>query len=199
MYRALHSLQFTAFADALQLLASFLLSPDRATLQLLHVLDWRPVLQQLAAITANLHSNLSDATAQQASLLDSDMSSSTADAGLASAQQSGARSSQGGLDAEAKAWAAHLLLLVMQAYVIMADDDLPDWISRLIRGRSDRDIIPGVHPFTVRRALSTGRLQTQRRMQLNRCNVSRKCTADWVACVPIIDNTSPGLHSAVNA
>lgn len=151
----IHSLHLTAFADALQLVASFLLSPDRATLQLLHVLDWRPVLQQLAPVTANLHSNISDATAQQVSLLDSDMSSSTTDAGVAPSLQSGARSSQGGLDAGAKAWAAQLLLLVMQAYVIMADDDLPDWISRLIRGRSDRDLIAGVLAPTLRIPVST--------------------------------------------
>lgn len=128
-------------------MASFLLSPDRATLQLLHVLDWRPVLQQLAPVTAHLQSTLSGTTtAQQASLLDNDMSSSTSDAGLAPSQQSGVRSSQGGLDAGGKAWAAQLLLLVMQAYVIMADDDLPDWISRLIKGRSDRDLVAGVLP-----------------------------------------------------
>lgn len=161
---------FTAFADALQLLASFLLSPDRATLQLLHVLDWRPVLQQLAPVTANLHSNISDATAQQVSLLDNDMSSSTTDAGLAPSQQSGVRSSHGGFDAGAKAWAAQLLLLVMQAYVIMADDDLPDWISRLVRGRSDQDLRAGVQPFTLSCTCSC--LQTHWRMQLNSCNVS---------------------------
>ena len=138
-----------ALADALQLLASFLLSPDRAALQLLHVLDWRPVLQQLAPITANLHSHIPDANAQQASLLDNDMSRSTTDAHSGPSQQGGARSSQRGLDAGAKAWAAQLLLLVMQAYVIMADDDLPDWVSRLVRGRSNRDLIAGVQPFTI--------------------------------------------------
>ena len=151
----MHSFQFTAFADALQLLASFLLSPDRATLQLLHVLDWRPVLQQLAPVTAHLQPNTSDATAQQASLLDNDMSSSATDAGLAPSQQSETRSSQGGLDAGAKAWAAQLLLLVMQAYVIMADDDLPDWISCLVRGRSDRDLIAGVLASILRTPVST--------------------------------------------
>lgn len=61
-------------------------------------------------------------------------------------QQTGARSApggQGGLDGSGKAWAAQLLLLVMQAYTVMGDEDLPDWISRLIKGPSDRDLIPG--------------------------------------------------------
>ena len=129
----------------MQLLASFLFSSDRAVIQLLHVLDWRPVLQQLAPVTADLQSNPSNTTAQQSSLLDNDMSlgSSAPDAAVASSQQSGTSNSQRGLDAGAKAWAAQLLLLVMQAYVIMADDDLPDWISRLVRGRSDGDLIAG--------------------------------------------------------
>lgn len=83
------------------------------------------------------------------------MSSPATDAGFASSQHSGARCSQGGLDAGAKAWAAQLLLLVMQAYVIMADDDLPDWISRLIKGRSDQDLIAGVPPSTLRTPVST--------------------------------------------
>lgn len=136
-------------ADALQLLASFLFSPDRAALQLLYVLDWRPVLQQLAPVTPNRHPNPSDPL--QSSLLDHDMSlsSDAPDAGSACEQQTGegqqtrARVNEGGLDAGGKAWAAQLLLLIMQAYTVMADGDLPDWIRRLIKGSSDRDLMPG--------------------------------------------------------
>ena len=129
------------YADALKLLASFLFSSDRAVLQLLHVLDWRPVLQQLSPVTAQHHT--SSNAAQQSSLLDDD-STLTKSAGAEStnSQQSGPRGTPE-LDAEAREWAAQLLLLVMQAYVIMADADLPDWISRLIKGAGSNDLIIG--------------------------------------------------------
>lgn len=71
---------------------------------------------------------------------------SASDRPTGASQQTGATSAsrgQGGLDVGGKAWAAQLLLLVMQAYTVMGDADLPDWISRLIKGPSDRDLIPG--------------------------------------------------------
>ncbi|KAL0036203.1 hypothetical protein WJX79_007899 [Trebouxia sp. C0005] len=48
-----------------------------------------------------------------------------------------------GLDAGAKAWAAQLLLLVLQAYVIMTDADMPAWISRLVKGDTEHDALSG--------------------------------------------------------
>ena len=115
-------------------------------LQLLHVLDWRPVLQQLSPVAAQIQSTHSHAkTGDESSLLDDDMTvnqpSVVADS--ASSQHGNIQSAHG-LDAGAKAWAAQLLLLVLQAYVIMTDADMPAWISRLVKGDTEHDTASGV-------------------------------------------------------
>ncbi|DBA95921.1 TPA: hypothetical protein ACH3X1_001448 [Trebouxia sp. C0004] len=131
--------------DALRLLASFLFSSDRAVLQLLHVLDWRPVLQQLSPVAARIQPTHPHAkTGDESSLLDDDMTVSQPSGGAESASpQHGNIQSAQGLDAGAKAWAAQLLLLVLQAYVIMTDADMPAWISRLIKGDTEHDAPSG--------------------------------------------------------
>lgn len=141
------SLKALLFADALRLLASFLLSSDRAVLQLLHVLDWRPVLQQLSPLAAQLPSTQTyPSSGDQSSLLDNDMTMSQVDAtaGSAASQRNSSSRSAQGLDAGAKAWATQLLLLVLPAYVIMTDADMPEWITRLITGDHDHSAAVGV-------------------------------------------------------
>ena len=135
-------------ADALGLLASFLLSSDRAVLQLLHVLDWRPVLQQLSPVTSLLQSPQAHAKPadQSSSLLDDDMSMSQPSGAAESATSQRSSRSGHSLDAAAKAWAAQLLLLVLQAYVVMTDHDLPEWITRLIKGDSE-PVATGTQPM----------------------------------------------------
>ena len=133
-------------ADALRLLASFLFSTDRAVLQLLHVLDWRPVLQQLSPVAAQIQPTHPHAkTGDESSLLDDDITVSQPSGGAesASSQRGNIQTAQG-LDADAKAWAAQLLLLVLQAYVIMTDADMPAWISRLVKGDTEHDAVSGV-------------------------------------------------------
>lgn len=112
-------------ADALQTLSSLLYSPDRAVLQLLHVLNWQPVLQQVTPIIH--HMQASDAATS--SLLDSDTGSGPPGLGQAA---SGHLQSVKSLDARAKAWAAHLMMLLLPAYVMMAESALPAWLQRLI-------------------------------------------------------------------
>ena len=116
-------------------------------LQLLHVLDWRPVLQQLSPLAAQLPSTQTYPTSgDQSSLLDNDMTMSQPDSAAESAasqQNSSSRSAQS-LDAGAKAWATQLLLLVLPAYVIMTDADMPEWITRLITGDHDHSAAAGV-------------------------------------------------------
>jgi len=115
-------------------------------LQLLHVLDWRPVLQQLSPVAAQIQSTHPHAKAgDESSLLDDDMSISQLGGGAESASsRRGNLQSAQGLDAGAKAWAAQLLLLVLQAYVIMTDADMPAWISRLVKGDTEHDAASGV-------------------------------------------------------
>ena len=115
-------------------------------LQLLHVLDWRPVLQQLSPVAAQIqptHPHVK--TGDGSSLLDDDMTIRQPRAGAESASsQRGNLQSAQGLDAGAKAWAAQLLLLVLQAYIIMTDADMPAWISRLVKGDTEHDAVSGV-------------------------------------------------------
>ena len=109
------------------------------------------MLQQLAPVTAQLQSNYTlGNNAHQSSLLDVDMGmvKSVPSAESASSQQGRSKSRQG-LDAGAKAWAAQLVLLVMQAYVVLADDDLPEWITRLIKGGAERDLLVGMECMLV--------------------------------------------------
>ena len=104
------------------------------------------MLQQLAPVTAQLQSSHGPGSnAHQSSLLDVDMgmTKSMPSADSATSQQGGTRSKQG-LDAGAKAWAAQLALLVMQAYMVLADDDLPEWISCLINDGAERDLLVGM-------------------------------------------------------
>ena len=125
-------------------------------LQLLHVLDWRPVLQQLSPVAAQIQSTHTHAKSGDASsLLDDDMTVSQPSgvAESASSQRGNVLSAQG-LDAGAKAWAAQLLLLVLQAYVVMTDADMPAWISCLVKGDTEHDAASGVtlHQLVVQQA-----------------------------------------------
>ena len=110
-------------ADALQTLSSLLYSSDRAVLQLLHVLNWQPVLQQIAPIIHHLQAS----DTATSSLLDSD----TAPPGPGHAPSTHLQSVKS-LDSTAKAWAAHLMMLLLPAYVMLAESDLPAWLQRLI-------------------------------------------------------------------
>lgn len=114
-------------------------------LQLLHVLDWRPVLQQLSPVAAQIqHAHPQAKTGDASSLLDDDTTSEPSGVAQSAFSHSGNIQTAQGLDAGAKAWAAQLLLLVLQAYVIMTDADMPAWISRLVKGDTEHDALSGV-------------------------------------------------------
>ena len=135
-------------ADALAVLASLLLSSDRAVLQLLHVLDWRPVLQQLSPVATHLQFAPSlTSTADQPSLLDDDATMHHQDSsGAAAAQPKQGDKGRGveRLDADVKSWATQLLLLLLPAYVVMAESDVPEWISRLVKGDEEAGTAAGM-------------------------------------------------------
>ena len=120
-------------AGALQALAALLYSSDRAVLQLLHVLKWQPVLQQIAPVIHHLQA--SDAATPASSLMDTDLPTGAQSAPAESAAAQGLGSKLQGtksLDPSAKAWAAHLMLLLLPAYIMKAQADLPAWLQRLI-------------------------------------------------------------------
>ncbi len=72
------------------------------------------------------------------------MSQPSGGADSAPSQRSSSSRSAQGLHAGAKAWSAQLLLLVLQAYVVMTDADMPEWIIRLIKGGDDLTATAGM-------------------------------------------------------
>lgn len=129
-------------ADALRGLATFLYSSDRAVLQLLHVLNWQPVLQQVAPVIAQLQA--SDTRSSQSSLMDTDQTTSpvpdsSTEPASAQAQRKSLQTARS-LDAGAKAWAANLVLLALPTYVILADADLPAWLGQLTSGQDTQHL-----------------------------------------------------------
>ena len=128
--------------DALRGLATFLYSSDRAVLQLLHVLSWQPVLQQIAPVIAQLQA--SDPRTSQSSLMDTDQTTSpapvsSAEPPSAQAQKKSLQTARS-LDAGAKAWAANLVLLALPTYVILTDADLPAWLRQLTSSQETQQL-----------------------------------------------------------
>lgn len=118
-------------SDALRGLASFLYSSDRAVLQLLHVLDWQPVLQQIAPVTTQLQA--SDTPTSQASLMDADSQNIPAPSEESASSQKGKQlQTARSMDVVSKAWAANLMLLVLPTCVMMTNADLPAWLQQLV-------------------------------------------------------------------